>query len=38
MIENVEHKLDEADLEAKTTSARLSHDEVFGEVRKAIGK
>ena len=38
LIDNVEYKLDEADLEAKTSSVRLSHDDVFGEVRKAIGK
>lgn len=38
LIENVEYKLDEADLEAKSTSERLSHDDVFSEVRKAIGK
>ena len=38
LIDNVEYKLDEADLEAKTTSVRLSHDDVFDEVRKSIGK
>lgn len=38
LVDNVEYKLDEADYEAKTSSVRLSHDEVFGEVRKIIGK
>ena len=34
--ENVEVKLDEADLEAKNTSVRLTHKEVFGSIREAI--
>lgn len=38
LIDNVEHKLDEADLEAKSVSVRLSHDDVFNEVKKAIEK
>ena len=38
LLDNVEYKLDEADIEARNTSVRLSHDDVFGEVRKAIGK
>lgn len=38
LVDNVELKLDEADCEAKNTSARLSHGEVFDEVRKSIGK
>ena len=38
LVDNVEYKLDEADYEARTSSVRFSHDEVFGEVRKIIGK
>ncbi|MBP0962246.1 MAG: type II toxin-antitoxin system Phd/YefM family antitoxin [Oscillospiraceae bacterium] len=38
LIDNVESKLDEADYEARTTERRLTHNEVFSEVRKAIGK
>lgn len=34
--ENVEVKLDEADLEAKNTSVRLTHKEVFGSIREAM--
>lgn len=36
LIDYVEYKLDESDLEAKTTSVRLSHDDAFDEVRKSI--
>ena len=36
LIDYVEYKLDESDLEAKTNSVRLSHDDVFDEVRKSI--
>ncbi|WP_044974731.1 type II toxin-antitoxin system Phd/YefM family antitoxin [Ruminococcus sp. HUN007] len=38
LIDNIESKLDESDYEARTTERRLTHDEVFSEVRKAIGK
>ncbi len=38
LIDNIESKLDESDYEARTTERRLTHDEVFAEVRKAIGK
>lgn len=38
LIDNVELKLDEADFEAKSTTTRLTHQEVFEEARKAIGK
>ena len=34
--DNVEVKLDEADLEAKDTSVRLTHKEVFGSIREAM--
>ncbi len=37
-VDNVELKLDEADFEAKSTTTRLTHQEVFEEARKAIGK
>ena len=36
LTENVELKLDEADIVAKNTNERLTHDNVFGRVRKAI--
>lgn len=38
LIDNIESKLDEADYEARTTERRLTHDEVFSEVRKVIEK
>lgn len=38
LIDNVELKLDEADFEAKSTTTRLTHQEVFEEARKSIGK
>ena len=34
--DDVEVKLDEADLEAKNTSVRLTHKEVFGSIREAM--
>ena len=37
LIDNVELKLDEADFEAKSTTTRLTHQEVFEEARKSIG-
>ena len=38
LIDNIESKLDKSDYEARTTERRLTHDEVFSEVRKATGK
>ena len=38
LVDNVELKLDEADFEAKSTTTRLTHQEVFEEARKAIGE
>lgn len=38
LVDNVELKLDEADFEAKSTTTRLTHQDVFEEARKAIGK
>ena len=35
LTENVELKLDEADIVAKNTNERLTHDNVFERVRKA---
>ncbi len=34
--DSIEIKLDEADLEAKDTSVRLIHKEVFGSIREAM--
>ena len=36
LVDNVEKKLDEADLTAEATKKRLGHDEVFHNVRSAI--
>lgn len=36
LVDNVEMKLDEADRVAETTEKRLSHDEVFQNVRSRI--
>ncbi len=36
LTENVEAKLDEADIQAATDSRRFSHDEVFSAVRNKI--
>ena len=36
LIDCIESKLDEADLEAKTTSERYTHDEVFSKVRRKL--
>ena len=38
LVDNVELKLDEADFEAKSTTTRLTHQDVFEEARKAVGK
>ena len=37
LTQSVEMKLDEADVQAKGTSKRLTHDEVFSAVRARIG-
>ena len=34
--DSIEIKLDEADLEAKNTSVRLTHKEIFGSIREAM--
>ena len=36
LTENIEMKLDEADYEAASTTERLSHEDVFSSVRKAM--
>ncbi len=36
LTENIEEKLDEADKQAAATDKRLSHEEVFGEIRSKI--
>ena len=36
LTDNIERKLDEADLEAKNSSIRLSHKEVFDSINEAI--
>ena len=36
LVDNVEKKLDEADKIAETTEERLSHDDVFKNVRSVI--
>ena len=36
LTENIEMKLDEADYEAASTTERLSHEDVFSSVRKAL--
>ena len=38
LTENIEAKLDEADKEAAESSVRLSHDEVFGDVRRRLNE
>ena len=38
LTENIEAKLDEADKEAAESSVRLSHDELFGNVRKRLNE
>lgn len=35
---NIEKKLDEADELANSTSTRLTHEQVFGSIRKMINK
>ena len=37
LTENIEAKLDAADIQAEETAERLSHDEVFDAVRSHIG-
>ncbi len=36
LTENIESKLDEADLQAKTDSTRYTHEEVFSSIRDQI--
>ncbi len=36
LTENIEEKLDEADKQAAAIDKRLSHEEVFGEIRSKI--
>ena len=36
LTDQVERKLDEADIQAENTDVRLSHEEVFGDLRKKI--
>lgn len=38
LTENIEAKLDEADKEATESSVRLSHDELFGNVRRRLNE
>ena len=38
LTENTEAKLDEADLLAAASDKRLSHDEVFGDVRRRLNE
>lgn len=38
LTENIEAKLDEADKEAAESSVRLSHDELFGNVRRRLNE
>ena len=38
LTEGVTQKLDEADRAAAESTARMTHDEVFGKVRRAIGR
>lgn len=36
LIDNIEMKLDEADRQANMTEERLSHEDVFGNIRKIV--
>ena len=36
LTDQVERKLDEADIQAESTDVRLSNEEVFGDLRKRI--
>ena len=38
LTNNIETKLDEADLQAKTDSTRYTHEEVFSSIREQFGK
>ena len=38
LLNNIEFKLDEADIEADSTDTRYTHDEVFSRVRARINK
>lgn len=36
LVDSIEMKLSEADLQAESTTERLTHEEVFGKLRKRI--
>lgn len=38
LTDNIEAKLDEADLEAENTDKRLSHDDIFDNVRRRLNE
>ena len=38
LTDNIESKLDEADMQAKTDPTRYTHEEVFSSIRNQIGK
>ncbi|MCM1271774.1 MAG: type II toxin-antitoxin system Phd/YefM family antitoxin, partial [Ruminococcus flavefaciens] len=38
LTENIEARLDEADTEAEKTDKRLSHDEVFANIRRRLNE
>ncbi len=38
LIDDIEMKLDEADIQAEATDKRLSHDEVFSKMRGLINE
>lgn len=38
LTENVEARLDEADRQAASSDKRLSHEEVFGEIRRRLNE
>ncbi len=38
LTEGIEQKLDEADRLAEENTARMTHEEVFGKVRNAVGR
>lgn len=38
LTENIEEKLDEADRQAAATDKRLTHEEVFGELRRRLNE
>ncbi|MCM1307620.1 MAG: type II toxin-antitoxin system Phd/YefM family antitoxin [Butyrivibrio sp.] len=38
LTDNIEAKLDEADLEAESTEKRISHDDIFDNVRRRLNE